>query len=182
MLGVQIATGDGVEMIDAFTAGGIVSGAVGQEWALRDALEAEQPVDLDRATWYPLAGGAAEKRPRIHLESDEVLLVCSPSQELPIHATWHAVDLDAGPYRITGELPTLPGFDPGRALARPGGPFVLLRDVRVEIVGRPDAGHVERPQAYVNRYAVERVAADIDLGFYFPGAHHLTAAGVPTPA
>jgi hypothetical protein len=169
-------------MIDAFTAGGIVSGAVGQDSGLRDTLEAEQPVDLDRATWYPLAGGAAEKRLRIRLENDEVLLVCPASQEMPIHATWHAVDLDAGPYRITGELPTMPGFDPGRALARPGGPFVLLRDIRVEMIGHPDAGHVERPSAFINRYAVERVAADIDLGFYFPGAHHETAAGIPTPA
>ena len=38
---------------------------------------------------------------------------------------------------------------------------------------------MKRPHAFVNRYAVDRVAADIDLGRYFPGAHYLTAAGRP---
>ena len=167
-------------MIDAFTEGGIVSGAVGRDLLLRDCLEAQQPVDLDRATWYPIEGGTAERRAHVHLESDDLLILCAESQEMPVHATWHYVDLDAGPYRIVGELPTLPGFDPGRALARPGGTFVMLRDVRVELIGNPDAGFVERPHAYVNRYGVDRVASDIDLGFYFPGAHHLTANGLPS--
>jgi hypothetical protein len=89
------------------------------------------------------------------------------------------VELDAGPYRIAGELPTQPGFDPGRALARPGGLFILLRGVRVEIIGHHEAGRVERPHAFVNRYAVEQVAADIDLGFYFPGARFMTGTGQP---
>ncbi|MBA3876145.1 MAG: hypothetical protein C0498_04280 [Anaerolinea sp.] len=168
-----------MQQIEAFTAGGIVSGAVAQPWALRDGLEAERSVDLDRATWYPLAGGAAERRSRVHLGVDDLLVLCSDAQDLPIHASWHAVDLTAGPYRIVGELPTLPGFDPGRALARPGGPFILLRDVRIDLVDRPDAGHVERPHAFVNRYAVEHVAADLDLGFYFPGARFLSATGRP---
>ena len=164
---------------EAFTAGGIASGALDQPWALRDGLESEQPVDLDRATWYPIAGGAAEPRSRIHLESDDLLVLCADDQDLPIHAAWHAVELDLGPYRISGELPTMPGFDPGRALARPGGPFILLREVKVELLANPDAGRVERPHAFVNRYAVERVAADIDLGYYFPGAHFVTPAGRP---
>lgn len=130
-------------------------------------------------TFFPLAGGTAEGRGRVHLPTDDLLLVCPETQDLPIHATWHAVELDAGPYRISGELPTMPGFDPGRALARPGGPFVLLRDVRVELLGHSEAGRVRRPHAFVNRYAVDRVAADIDLGFYFPGARFLTSGGRP---
>ena len=105
---------------------------------------------------------------------------CAPRTRIcPIHASWHPVELDVGPYRLTGELPTLPGFDPGRALSRPGGPFVLLRDVRLDLVGHPEGGSVERRHAFVNRYAVERVAADIELGFYFPGATFLTAGGRP---
>jgi hypothetical protein len=156
--------------IEAFTAGGIASGAVAPPWSPREDLDSEQPVDLDGATWYPLSGGAAESRGRVHLEADEMLVLCSDDEDLPIHSAWHRVELDLGPYRITGELPTMPGFDPGRALSRPGGPFVLIRDVRLELVAQPDAGRVERPHAFVNRYAVERVAADIDLGHYFPGA------------
>lgn len=168
-----------MQQVEAFTSGGIVSGGVAQAWALREGPEAEQSVDLDRATLYPLAGGPAEKRARMHLDPDDLLLVCAELQVLPIHATWHGVELDVGPYRISAELPTVPGFDPGRALSRPGGPFVLLRDVRVELTDRPDAGRLERPHAFVNRYAVERVVADIDLGYYFPGARFLTAAGRP---
>jgi len=165
--------------IEAFTAGGIASGAVVPPWSPRDELESEQAVDLDGTTWYPLAGGAAERRGRVHLEPDELLVLCSDEQDLPIHSAWHPVELDLGPYRITGELPTLPGFDPGRALSRPGGPFILIRDVRVELLASPDAGRVERPHAFVNRYAVERVAADIDLGHFFPGARFLTTSGRP---
>jgi hypothetical protein len=168
-----------MQQYEAFTAGGIASGALEQSWALRDCLEAEQPVDLDRATWYPIAGGDAEPRSRIHLESEDLLVLCADAQDLPIHAAWHAVALDLGPYRIAGELPTMPGFDPGRALARPGGPFILLREVTVELLANPDAGRVQRPHAFVNRYAVERVAADIDLGYYFPGAHFVTPTGRP---
>jgi hypothetical protein len=178
MLGAH-RKGSDVQQVEAFTAKGIGSGAVAQPWGLRDDLEAEQPVDLDRATWYPLVGGAAEKRARLRVEADDLLILCAETHDLPIHAAWHPVELDAGPYRIVGELPTLPGFDPGRALSRPGGLFILLRDVRVEIVGNPNAGRVERPHAFVNRYAVERVAADIDLGFFFPGARFLTASGQP---
>jgi len=165
--------------IEAFTTGGIASGAVRPPWSPRDELESEQPVDLDETTWYALASGAAEPRGRVHLEADELLVVCSDEQELPVHAAWHSVELDLGPYRVSGELPTLPGFDPGRALSRPGGPFILLREVRLELLDRPDAGRVERPHAFVNRYAVDRVAADIDLGYFFPGAQFLTAAGRP---
>lgn len=168
-----------MQQVEAFTAAGIGTGSVAQPLGLHSNLEAEQPVDLDGATWYPLAGGAAERRGRLRVESDDLLVLCAEAQALPIHATWHAVELDAGPYRIIGELPTMPGFDPGRALARPGGLFILLREVRVEILGRPDAGRVERPHAFVNRYAVEQVAADIDLGYYFPGARHLTTMGRP---
>jgi hypothetical protein len=168
-----------VDQVEAFTAEGIVTGAIAHPDGLRGDLEAEQPVDLDRVTFYPLAGGVTEPRARVHLPTDDLLVVCAEHQDLPIHATWHAVVLDAGPYRISGELPTVPGFDPGRALARPGGPFILLRDVRLELLGRMEAGRVARPHAFVNRYTVDRVAADIDLGYYFPGARFLTAGGRP---
>jgi hypothetical protein len=64
----------------------------------------------------------------------------------------------------------MPGFDPGRALTRPTGEFVLLRDVRLELIDRPDVGSVAMPHGFVNRYTVERVEADLMLGFFFPGA------------
>lgn len=138
--------------------------------------EATTPVSIDRATWHPLIGGAAERKGPVRLEADDVLVLWADGQDLPIHATWHDVELEMGPYAISGVLPTMPGFDPGRALARPGGPFVLLRDVRVTLIGNPEGGRVERPHALVNRYVVDRVVAAIDLGYYFPGATFVTPA------
>ena len=124
-----------------------------------------------------MGGGPAEPRARMRLEQDDLLVICDDTEDLPVHASWHPVELDIGPFHVSGELPTLPGYDPGRALSRPGGPFVLLREVRLDLLGHPEGGSVVRPHAFVNRYAVERFAADIELGFYFPGAHFLTPAG-----
>jgi hypothetical protein len=84
--------------------------------------------------------------------------------------TWFSVTLDIGPYRVTGELATHPGFDPSRALARPGGIFVPLREARIELLAADGAGAAERPHVHVNRYAVERVVSSLMLGHYFPGA------------
>ena len=64
----------------------------------------------------------------------------------------------------------MPGFDPGRALTRPSGEFLLLRDVRLSVRERPEAGVAVGDHALVNRYAVERIRADLMLGFFFPGA------------
>lgn len=163
--------------IEAFTAEGVMSGATSVPPGYRGGTDDVQHVQVDRATWHPLAGGTAVRRGKVSLETDDVLVLCAATEDLPIHAQWHSVELDAGPYHVTGELPSLPGFDPGRALARPGGPFILLRDVRVGLTGNPDGGFVERGQALVNRYAVERVVADIDLGYYFPGAGFSSSAG-----
>ena len=75
-------------------------------------------------------------------------------------------------------MPTFPGFDPGRALTRPTGDFVLLRDVRIgpRDAGDPLAAGVPAGRhALVNRYGVESVACDLMLGFFFPGAEMIQA-------
>ncbi len=100
--------------------------------------------------------------------------------ETPVHAQWHDVAVDLGPYRVTGQMPTMPGFDPGRALARPTGEFVLLRDVEIGLLGREDAGSVRQLTALVNRYVVDRVEADLMLGFFFPGAVMVVTGGRET--
>ena len=71
---------------------------------------------------------------------------------------------------MEGELPTLPGFDPGRALTRPSGEFLLIRDIRLSVRARPEAGVAIGDHALVNRYTVDRIRADLQLGFFFPGA------------
>ena len=64
----------------------------------------------------------------------------------------------------------MPGFDPARALARPTGTFVHLRDARVPLFNAPDTPLANHPAVLVHRYAVEQVEADIMLAYFFPGA------------
>jgi hypothetical protein len=46
----------------------------------------------------------------------------------------------------------------------------MLRDVRVTLLADPAGSGAAGRHALVNRYGVERVRADIMLGFFFPGA------------
>jgi hypothetical protein len=152
--------------VEAYTNEGAVRGIVAASGHIRDVVETETRLTIERATWSD--GRAAGST---NIEIDDLLivpLVDDPS--LPVHATWHPLRLEVGPYVVTGEMPTLPGFDPDRALARPTGSFVMLRTVEVldRQTGEPIAAHVA---ALVNRYAVERFEAGLMLGFFFPGAH-----------
>jgi hypothetical protein len=101
---------------------------------------------------------------------DDAYLVVTSEPDVRVHSTWHVLTLDLGPYRVSGRLPTPPGFDPARALARPKGQFVGLRDAGIELLHRPDAVVAERANVLVNRYLVDRAVAPLMLGFYFPGA------------
>jgi hypothetical protein len=89
---------------------------------------------------------------------------------MPVHAVWHDLSLEAGPYLIEGLLPTLPGLDPERALVRPSGNFILVGSARIALAADTAAGGAEYPLLWVNRYVVDRVAADLELSHYFPGA------------
>jgi len=44
-------------------------------------------------------------------------------------------------------------------------------------LGREDAGSVGHPGALINRYVVDRVEADLMLGFFFPGAVMVVTGG-----
>ena len=97
-------------------------------------------------------------------------MIVAPEPDIKVHMAWYSVTLDLGPYRVSGSLATHPGFDPARALARPGSTFVGLRDATIELLDQGDAGTAERVHLHVNRYAVERVVSSLMLGHYFPGA------------
>ncbi len=184
--------------IEAYTLGGILTGQLAWPGHLRDALEGATELLVERASFAPLDGRPRTTDANLPLVVDDVVLAV-PDEEMPgpVHAAWHAVELEAGPYRVSGELATMPGFDPGRALARPTGTFVLLRDVRICLLDQPDSGVDTHPQGLVNRYTVDAVEADLMLGFFFPGARiavdpagatvsaagaGATAATVDTPA
>lgn len=157
--------------VEAYTAGGIVTGVVTRPGHLRDVLETSSDVVLEDASQAGLDASPVRTAEQSIATDDLLIAVSDEDQPGPVHAAWHPVRIEAGPWLVEGDLPTLPGFDPGRALTRPTGTFVLLRDVRVSLVDHPEAGENVHVSALVNRYAVDRVDADLMLGFFFPGAH-----------
>jgi hypothetical protein len=156
--------------IEIFGAGGIAVGFVAGTAHVRDLLETGSPLVLERVTWHALDDAPARPAGSLTVAPDDVFLATTDEpDDMPVHAQWHDIVLDVGPYRVTGQMPTMPGFDPGRALARPTGEFVQLRDVTVGLLAGDESG-LSRSAALVNRYVVDRVEADLMLGFFFPGA------------
>lgn len=168
---------------------GVAIGVVARPGRFRDILESGRDLVVERATWHPLDGTPARPQGEITIAVDDILVaIADEGNDLPVHVQWHDIVVDVGPYQVAGQMPTMPGFDSGRALARPTGEFVPLKGVRIALAADPDGGAVEQAAAFVNRYVVERVAADMLLGFFFPGAtmvltggHERVAAGA-TPA
>jgi hypothetical protein len=157
--------------VDAYTSGGMASGTLARPGALREALEDGESLRLDGAAWQGLNDSRAEAAGSIAIPSDDILVAVGDDDPgVPVHASWHHIHLEAGPYTVEGDLATLPGFDPGRALTRPSGEFLMLRDIRLSVRERPEAGVAIGDHALINRYAVERIRADLMLGFFFPGA------------
>ncbi len=157
--------------VEAYTATGVATGEVARTGPVREVLEGASDVVVERAQWLPLDGSGERAAGDLRLQVDDLFLVVSDEPDgVPVHAQWHSIELDAGPYRVFGEMPTMPGFDPGRALARPTGEFVVLRDARIMLIDHEDAGEASSAQLLVNRYTVDRIAADLMLGFFFPGA------------
>ena len=164
--------------VEIYGAAGVATGVVARAGRLREILEGGPDVLVERAAWHPLDGSPAQASGELTVAEDDIFVAVSDEiEDGPVHAQWHDIRLDVGPYRVTGQIPTMPGFDPGRALARPTGEFVLLRDVRIALVGDADGPGVEQPSAFVNRYCVDRVAADLMLGFFFPGAEMIVTGG-----
>ena len=180
--------------VEIYGAAGVAIGVVARAGRLREILESDLDVLVEQAAWHPLDGSRPQPSGALTVAGDDILLaVADQIEDIPVHAQWHDLTLDVGPYRVTGQMPTMPGFDPGRALARPTGEFVLLKDVRIALGRDPEGPSVAQAAAFVNRYVVDRVTADLMLGFFFPGAemvvtggHGRTAAGAsieaPIPA
>ena len=137
--------------VEAYTTGGVVTGLVPHSGTIRDALEGSTNLSIDASRWLPLDGTGERAGGDLVLAVDDLLFVVGEAGSAPVHAQWHDIELDAGPYRLHGEMPTMPGFDPGRALARPTGEFVLLRDAHIELIGQPDAGEATAVEVLVNR-------------------------------
>jgi hypothetical protein len=159
--------------VDAYMARGVANGVLARVGPLREGLEVDGVLSLQRVQWQPL-DAPAQTVPDMTIPSDDVLVaVADEEQTIPVHAQWHGIRLELGPYALEGEMPTLPGFDPGRALTRPSGEFVVLRDISLGLRTDTDPSPQLTPvghYALINRYGVESVACDLMLGFFFPGA------------
>lgn len=175
--------------VEIYGATGVAIGVVARAGRLREVLESGADLVVERAAWHPLDGSAPRPQGELTLALDDILVaVADDGDDVPVHVQWHDIVVDVGPYRVAGQMATMPGFDPGRALARPTGEFVVLKDVRIALAGDPDGGAVAQSAALVNRYVVDRVEADMMLGFFFPGAtmvltggHERVAAGASPP-
>lgn len=159
--------------IEIFTPSGVLAGTTAHVPLTNDGPDLVQPLAVDGARWYPIDGSRPTQPGETSIGPDDILLIVTPEPELKVHMAWYSVALEVGPYRVSGRLATHPGFDPARALARPGGTFIALSDVTIELTDRNDAGSAQRPYLHVNRYAVDRVTSSLMLGHFFPGARLL---------
>ena len=166
---------------EIYTPTGVLAGTADVTPVTTDGLELTEPLVVTDARWYPLDGGPPTIRPTAIVDPDDLLVVLTPQPDLKVHLTWYAIVLDVGPYRVLGSLSTHPGYDPEKSISRPGGSFIPLSEVTIELTGNPEAGSAERAHVHVNRYAVDRVVAPIMLGHFFPGAQ-LESRQVAVPA
>jgi hypothetical protein len=168
-----------VAEVEVFTPTGVLAGLTAGVPLSHAGPDLTAALPVREARWFPLDGSSpAVERREVEIAPDDILIIATPPESILVHMTWFSVTLDLGPYRVTGELATHPGFDPERALARPSGIYVPIREARIELVDEAGAGAADRPHVQVNRYAVERVVSTLMLGHFFPGAQLLTPATV----
>ncbi len=156
--------------IEIFTPTGVLAGWTAGVPLTNDGPDLGRPLVVDTGRWYPLDGARPSRCDSTVVAPDDILLMVTPIPELKVHMAWYSIALDVGPYHVSARLATLPGFDPAKALARPGSTFVALSDATVELIGRDAAGGAQRPHLHVNRYAVDRVTSTLMLAHFFPGA------------
>ena len=173
--------GKTVAEVEIFTPTGVLLGLTPGVPLSNDGPDLLRELAVQEARWYPLDGTAPAHVGERAVPPDDILLIVSPVPEITVHMAWFPIVVEVGPYRVSGQLPTHPGFDPARALARPGSTFIALSDTVVELAGRERAHGAERPHLHVNRYAVERVTSTLMLGHFFPGARLVGHGPVATP-
>jgi hypothetical protein len=156
--------------VEVYTPTGVLMGTTAHVPLAADGPDLVEPLAVAEARWYPVDGSQPIQRGDVTVDPDDIFLIVTPEPELKIHMAWYPVEVEVGPYRVSGRLATQPGFDPGRSIARPGGTFVGLSDVTIELCGRDDAGTAHRDYLHVNRYAADRVTSSLMLGHFFPGA------------
>jgi len=165
--------------IEIYTPTGVLAGVTARVPLSNNGSDLTAPLAVEDARWYPHDRGRPEQRGRLRVIPDEILLIVTGDEDMTVHMNFYPITLDVGPYRVTATIAMLPGFDPERALARPGHTFIPLREATIELLGRTDVEPAKRDYIHVNRYAVEMVSSSLMLGFFFPGAHYAKQEAEP---
>lgn len=165
--------------VEIFSAAGVLAGSTVRVPLTNDGPDLESPFAVADARWFPIDGGPPTSPGDVIVQPDDVLLVVVPEADITVHMAWYPVTVDLGPYRVSGEIATHPGFDPERALTRPGHTFVALRDATIELLDEAGVDGARREHVHVNRYAVEQVQSMLMLGYHFPGARFASQEPVP---
>lgn len=168
--------------VEAFLPNSYLAGEYpGTSMQLVEQLDAGSTLELRAVSLVHIAGlllGATDRLAAVTIAPDElqVVVAAADPEEPLIHHVYYPVVLSISAYAVSGELGLFPGFDPGRSLTRPATGFLPLRDARVRIT--TPSGELDQPygRLFVNRYTVERVACEIDVTFWFPGAKQDLAA------
>jgi hypothetical protein len=156
--------------VEIFTPTGVLAGTVDHAPLTNEGSDLLESLVLRDGRWYPIDGSPTSLPGETEIDSDDILVIVTPPPDMLVHMIWHTLALDVGPYRVTGEFATHPGFDPTKSIARPSGPFVALRGVTIELTGAVHATTASREHVHVNRYAVDQVESRLMLGHFFPGA------------
>jgi hypothetical protein len=165
--------------VEIYTPTGVVAGETAGIPLTNNGPDLTSPLSVDDARWYPIDGAPPSQRGRVSVAPDDILLIVTDDEDMTVHMNWYPIALELGPYRVTATIATMPGFDPDRALARPGHTYIPLRDASIELMTRGDVEPARRMHLHVNRYAVETVATSLMLGFFFPGAQFTKQEAVP---
>ena len=167
--------------VEIFAPPGVLAGETERVPLTSAGPDLSRPLAIEDGRWFPLDGSPPSHAGDTTIAPDDILLIVTPEPELRVHMAWYPVTLELGPYRVSGQLATHPGFDPARAIARPTSPFIALNEATIELVDRGETGAATRTYLHVNRYAVERVTSSLMLGYFFPGAHLVGYEPEPAP-
>jgi hypothetical protein len=165
--------------VEVYTPTGVLAGVTARIPFTADGPDLAAPLAVGDARWYPIDGGQPSQRGDVRVQPDEILLLVVDEEDMAVHMNLYPITLDVGPYRVVALIATLPGFDPDRALARPGSDYIALREATIELLGRTDVAPAKRAHVHINRYAVEMVSSSLQLGFFFPGARFEAPQPVP---
>jgi hypothetical protein len=86
--------------VDAYMSEGVASGVLARDGHVREVLEHDGVLPLTHVQWESF-DATARPAPDMTIPSDDVLIaVCDDDPTIPVHAQWHGIRLELGPYTL----------------------------------------------------------------------------------